>query len=55
MKVVYLLLAIAAISLAETEFTLIKNTDPAAKCLDGSTPALYFHAGTESDKFLIYF
>lgn len=55
MKVVYLLLAILAISFAETEFTLINNTDPAAKCLDGSTPALYFHAGTESDKFLIYF
>lgn len=55
MKVVYLLLGLVAITRAETEFTLIKNSDPAAKCLDGSTPALYFHAGTESDKFLIFF
>ena len=34
---------------------VIHNTDPNAKCLDGSSPAVYLHQGEEKDKFLIYF
>jgi hypothetical protein len=53
MKVIYLL-ALLTVSLADN-FTLHVSSDVAAKCLDGTSPALYFQAGTESDKFLIYF
>lgn len=34
---------------------VIHNTDPKAKCLDGSSPAVYLHQGEDKDKFLIYF
>ncbi len=34
---------------------VIHNTDPDAKCLDGSSPAIYVHEGGDSDKFLIFF
>lgn len=34
---------------------VIHNTDPKAKCLDGSSPAVYLHQGEEKNKFLIYF
>jgi hypothetical protein len=34
---------------------IVHNTDPKAKCLDGSSPALYFHQGEEKNKILIYF
>lgn len=34
---------------------VIHNTDPEAKCLDGSPGSLYIHEGTEKDKFLIFF
>jgi hypothetical protein len=34
---------------------VIHNTDPNAKCIDGSAPSVYFHQGTEKNKFLIYF
>lgn len=50
----YLLLLFLPTILAQN-FTLIHLNDPAAKCLDGSTPAFYFHPGTEADKFLIFF
>jgi len=33
---------------------VIHNTDPNAKCIDGSSPALYIHQGTEKDKFFIF-
>ncbi len=34
---------------------VIHNTDPEAKCLDGSPASLYIHEGTEKDKFLLFF
>lgn len=34
---------------------VIHNTDPQARCLDGSSPALYIHEGGEANKFLIFF
>jgi hypothetical protein len=49
-----LLLALLSLALAQN-FTLYKSTDPSAKCLDGSAASLYFQAGSESDKFLIFF
>jgi len=34
---------------------IIHNTDPKAKCLDGSSPAIYLHEGGDTKKFLIFF
>lgn len=34
---------------------VIHNTDPNAKCLDGTPPALYLHEGGDTKKFLIFF
>lgn len=34
---------------------IIHNSDPEAKCLDGSPALLYLHQGTQKDKFLIHF
>ena len=44
-----------AIAQAAPYKKVIHNTDPKAKCLDGSSPAVYLHQGEEKDKFLIYF
>lgn len=33
---------------------VVHFTDPEAKCLDGSPPAIYVHQGTEKDKFMIF-
>jgi len=38
-----------------TDFIIHRQSDPAAKCLDGSPPALYFQEGTQKDKFVVYF
>ena len=43
------------ISSEEVYKKIIHNTDPEAKCLDGSPGALYVHEGTEKGKFFIYF
>lgn len=51
-----LLSIIVLASSAETPYKkIIHNTDPEAKCLDGSSPAIYVHEGGDSDKFLIFF
>jgi hypothetical protein len=51
-----LLSIIVLASSAETPYKkVIHNTDPDAKCLDGSSPAIYVHEGGDSDKFLIFF
>jgi hypothetical protein len=50
-----LLIALAALAAADPYKKIIHNTDPKAKCLDGSSPAVYFHQGAEKNKFLIYF
>jgi len=34
---------------------VIHNTDPNARCLDGSSPALYYHEGGDRNKFLVFF
>lgn len=33
---------------------IIHNTDPEAKCLDGSPPAIYVHEGGDTSRILIY-
>jgi hypothetical protein len=51
-----LLSIIVLASSAETPYKkVIHNTDPDAKCLDGSSPAIYVHEGGDSDKFLLFF
>ena len=30
-------------------------TNPEAKCLDGTSPALYIHEGSQTNKIFIYF
>ena len=34
---------------------IIHNTDPKAKCVDGSSPAIYLHQGNEPNNFIIFF
>lgn len=34
---------------------VIHNSDENAKCLDGSSPAIYLHEGGDLNKFLIFF
>lgn len=34
---------------------IIHNSDPKAKCLDGSSPAVYLHEGGDKKNFLIFF
>jgi hypothetical protein len=34
---------------------IIHNSDPKAKCLDGSSPAIYLHEGGDKKNFLIFF
>ena len=54
----YLLILVLAIlisvSQAENYKKVVHFTDPEAKCLDGSPPAIYVHQGTEKDKFMIF-
>jgi hypothetical protein len=56
-KIVLLLCLLGALALcAEQPYKLvIHNTDPQAKCLDGSSPALFLHEGGDTKNFLIFF
>jgi hypothetical protein len=47
-------LLVCAIS-AEPYKKLIHNTDPDAKCLDGSSPMIYLHEGGDTKNLLFYF
>ena len=43
-------------SCAEEPYQLvIHNTDPNAKCLDGTSPGLYLHEGGDYQHFLVFF
>lgn len=55
-RLVYLLAIIFALSAANAQKyrKIVHTTDPDAKCLDGTPPALYVHEGSEKDKFLIF-
>lgn len=48
-------LFIVVISSQEVYRKVIHNTDPEAKCLDGSPASFYIHEGSEKDKILLYF
>lgn len=49
------LVCIQLSSSTEAYQKVIHNIDQSALCLDGSPAALYEHAGSEKDKFLIFF
>jgi hypothetical protein len=53
MKVIYLLAFLVLVH--SEQFSLYLQEDPSAKCIDGSPAGLYFHAGSQTDKFVIYF
>ena len=54
-NLVAFLLAISLIFAAELPYKkVIHNSDPEAKCLDGSSPAIYVHEGDKS-KFVLFF
>ena len=49
-------LVISCLGLASTDYTkVIHNTDPEAKCLDGSAPMIYLHEGGDTKNLLFYF
>jgi hypothetical protein len=49
------LLCTAAVAQEEPYKKVIHESDPDAKCLDGTPPALYLHEGGDDKKFLIFF
>ena len=50
------LLTLQVVLGAEEPYKLvIHNTDPEAKCLDGTSPALYLHEGGDTKHFLVFF
>jgi hypothetical protein len=54
---VALLACIVYASFCENAFytKVIHNTDPEAKCLDGSSPMIYLHEGGDTKNILFYF
>lgn len=54
MKILILVLCLFSVIDAQKYKKIVHTTDPDAKCLDGSPPALYVHQGTETKKFLIF-
>ena len=57
-KIYFLLLLafVASINAIEEDYKLvIHNSDPMAKCLDGTPPALYLHEGGDRTKFVVFF
>lgn len=54
-KISVLLLLFSLAQPAELYKKVIHNTDANAKCLDGSSPAVYLHQGSDKNKLLIYF
>ena len=51
---ILVLAILISVSQAENYKKVVHFTDPEAKCLDGSPPAIYVHQGTEKDKFMIF-
>lgn len=51
-KILILLLCISPTFLGQRYKKIVHTTDPDAKCLDGSPPALYVHQGSETKKFV---
>ncbi len=53
-KILILVLCLFSVIDAQKYKKIVHTTDPDAKCLDGSPPALYVHQGTETKKFVIF-
>ena len=53
--VIVLSVALLANSAEQPYKKIIHNTDPKAKCLDGSSPAVYLHEGGDTKNILIFF
>ena len=50
------LMSLTALCLGEGPYRkIVHDTDPNAKCLDGSSPLLYLHEGGDKTRFLIFF
>lgn len=55
-KFLLLLLAFAILAFSQSDFTkVIHNTDPNAKCLDGTPPMVYLHEGGDTKNILFHF
>jgi hypothetical protein len=56
MQKVLALILILAISVQSSMFyqKVLHNTDPNAKCLDGSIPMIYLHEGGDTSKILFH-
>ena len=55
MKKSLIILSFILLSFSTPFKKVIHNTDPDARCLDGSPGILFLHEGGEKDKILIYF
>lgn len=53
-KIVIFLIALILVAQSQKYKKITHTTDPDARCLDGSPPALYVHQGTQKDKFIIF-
>ena len=51
---IFAVLTVSSLGTEEPFKKIIHNTDPKAKCLDGTSPAIYIHSGSESNKFIIF-
>jgi O-palmitoleoyl-L-serine hydrolase len=49
------ILCLCALATEQPYKKIIHNSDPNAKCLDGTSPALYLHEGGDTSKFLVFF
>lgn len=53
-RLILVLAILLSLSYAQKYKKIVHLTDPEARCLDGSPPAIYVHQGTEKDKFLLF-
>jgi hypothetical protein len=53
---IFLVLAVLSLSTAATSdfVKVIHNTDPEAKCLDGSSPMVYLHEGGDTKNIVFH-
>ena len=53
--ILLLMLCVALTATLNPNYTkIIHNTDPEAKCLDGSSPMIYLHEGGDAKKILFH-
>jgi hypothetical protein len=55
MLIILLVLCVSITARINANYTkIIHNTDPEAKCLDGSSPMIYLHEGGDNKKILFH-